>query len=136
MSIKNSCRYTLAGLGTASLRGGSVTVTTPLALTMTGVIGPLTNKINCGTLRLKVSGLTGTGALASFVITATDGTTVIYLDAMTITGGVANQGMDVMSEFQSDENLQQFNFSVTFSVAPTAATIDFEVWGQENAGGP
>jgi hypothetical protein len=136
MAIKNSVRFTLVGLGTAGLRGNVITVTTPLGATMTATIGPLTQKVNCGVFRLRISGLTGTGAIASLIVTGTDGTTTIYLDAMTVTGGVVNQGMDLVSEFQSELNLQTFVATITFSAAPTAAMIDFEVWGQENAGGP
>lgn len=87
-------------------------------------------------LRVRVSGLTGTGAVSGVAITGSDGTTTIYIDALAVASGVVNQGLDMAAEFQSELNLQTFIATVTFSAAPTAATIDFEVWGQENAGGP
>lgn len=135
MAIKNSIRYTLLGMGTAGLRGGVVSVTTPLGTTMTATVGPLAQRVNLGAARVRVSGLTGTGAVSSIVITGSDGTTTVYLASFAVTGGVANQGVDFMSDFQSELNLTTLVATVTFSAAPTAALIDFEAWGQENAGG-
>lgn len=133
MAIKNSCRWTMQGLGVTALRGAAVTNTTPGA-TMTMTIPTLAQALNAGMLRLKITQTTA--SITSLVITGSDGTTTIYLTAMTITGGVAGQGADFLDEFQSDLNLKNFIAVVTFSAAPGTATVDFEVWGQENAGGP
>jgi len=136
MAIANSVRYTLAGLGTAGLRGQTITANWTAGTTVAATIGPLAQKVNCGVLRTRVSGMTGTGAVLGIAVTGSDGTTTIYIGTASVTAGVVNQGVDLMTEFQSELNLQTFVATITFSAAPTAAVLDFEVWGQENSGGP
>jgi len=136
MAITNSVRQILAGLGTASIRGSTVTATTITANAVTAALSNLSPAMNCGMWRLKVSGVDAGHAIANYSVTATDGTTTIYLvPIQTITGGVNGQGMDVADEWQSDLNLKTFTAVVTGAAGVTTLTVDFEVWGQANAGG-
>jgi len=137
MAIANSIRQITQGFGVAGLKGAVATSTTITSNAVTATF-TLTSPyvVNTGFWRLRVSNVDGSHAIASAVVTASDGTTTIYLDVIAIAGGVNGQGMDICSPFQSELNLKTFTAVVTGASGVTTMTVDLEAWGQENAGGP
>jgi hypothetical protein len=137
MAITNSVKNILLGFGTSGLSNSAVTTTTvtTTALTATATL-PATALGNYGYVRLKVSGVAGSG-LSNVVFTATDGTTTIYIpDPIAITAGTTAQGGEFTKPFVSDLNLRTFVAVVTGEASMTAATVDWEVYANEAAGGP
>lgn len=138
MAITNSVRQILQGFGISGLSTSAVTTTTvtSTALTATATL-PASALGNLGYVRLKVSNVAGSG-LSNVVFTATDGTTTIFIPepVSTIPVVTSGQGLEVCKPFMSDLNLRTFVAVVTGSTSMTQATVDYEVYANEAAGGP
>lgn len=138
MALTNSVKNILQGFGISGLSNSAVTTTTvtSTALTATATL-PASALGNYGYVRLKVSNVAGSG-LSNVLFTATDGTTTIYIPEAipTIPSPVSGQGIEVVKPFMSDLNLRTFVAVVTGSTSMTQATVDWEVYANEAAGGP
>lgn len=106
------------GVATAA-GGGSRTVTfTPFS-------GPAT--ITRGWVRVKTSSINAATTTASFTVSASDGTTTVFLFSQPnlLGGAAANQAIDIMFPFMSDLNLT--SIAVVVTTATNTASFDIEV---------
>lgn len=129
MSITNSIKHALPGFGVPGLGNASGTSSTISTNVVTANAAlPSGQTINYGLVRVKVSGIDATHAIASWVISMTDGTTTEYLDVGSVTGTNA-QGMEKALSMASDLAINKVTAAVTFATGVTAATVDVEVFG-------
>lgn len=140
--ITNTVRNILQGFGASSAKGGAVTqtaATPPINAVVQFAAGKA--GISVGYCKVKVSGATGgTNPFGiGIAIYASDQVTLQELIAMaSFPAGVTPPNgwlNDMIFPFCGDRQYTWFSANVYFSTGTTAATVDFEVWGNAMAGG-
>jgi hypothetical protein len=128
LSIVNSVKTLFPGFGNATeyiaLTGQSVVINATTTFTLTGFI----NYVRSGRIRLQTSAAPASSQITGITITATDGTTTVYLyqDAIARTAATL---FSLLIDFISDLNITSISVLVTAANAGTAQTLDLEVAG-------
>lgn len=147
MSIKNSIRQILIGMGTSGLRGASETMPLPSWSGTSSLQRTvyLSKPLNCGKWRIKSAPHPSSyeGVISAVVIQGQDATgKQTLLDRKEILGAgnpnlqYWNGLTELCGDFQSDLNLVSITVMASvYNNRLPPGEFDFEVWGQANAGG-
>lgn len=139
--IVNTVRNILQGFGASSIQGGTNSVTgAPSTQVITVSVNFAAGKagINVGYAKVRVSGMPG-GFIEGVTLTAGGAgpQPIIFGMAARPVDPAPNPGWEGSFVFPFVLDYQQTSFSaaVMFDATTTAATVDFEVWGNAMAGG-
>lgn len=141
--IVNSVKNILAGFGTASIKGGTISASgapsgSPLALSARFNFPTGMAPIVCGYTKVRITAMNGGTWIAVNVYASpaslSPATVIGTAEQQYALINVAFEG-DFIFPFMADYGLASFTAAVVFQAGTTGATVDFEVWGAAMAGG-